>query len=345
MAGSTASGGSAPNWHLQSRRRAQPHESLLNDGGFREWTNVPPVGVPDVSAARLEPPALPPSRQARRRARSGLRRPWAFESLPRQPHIANQMKYGRRYEYEPQVSVASDPWGLGAGKRIVAPHEHAPVYDGRRHYPTAHGLQSTEEQQSRGVKCVPSRAKRAEAGGANPNQVAKHVSTGVEGVKMFPGSNSKDYNCWEPQDLHKAQGGDWGWNTQFGFRKVAKQPNGEQVRAAAHPVAWPLYPGYPPDREAATGTRIDYALARNGGIFASAVKGAFAHLAHPLTTSPRPLGPLAPSHTASFPRRAPGPRHLASQPRRRLRPHPSQPIHALPLPQVLSMLRTWLVLQ
>lgn len=62
------------------------------------------------------------------------------------------------------------------------------------------------------------------------------------------------------------------WNTACGFRKVARLPNGEPKRSLAHPVAWPAYPGYPPDREAATGTRIDYALARNGGHFGTAMK-------------------------------------------------------------------------
>ena len=100
---------------------------------------------------------------------------------------------------------------------------------------------------------------------SNPNTILKEfLPDRTQGVKMFAGQNDVDYNCWEPPNLNKAKGGDWNWNTKFGFRKVAMLPSGEPKRQLAHPVAWPGYPGYPPDREAATGTRIDYANAKYG---------------------------------------------------------------------------------
>ena len=102
---------------------------------------------------------------------------------------------------------------------------------------------------------------------SNPNTILKEfLPDRNEGVRMFEGRNDVDYNCWDPPNLHKAKGGDWNWNTQFGFRKVSKLDSGEPKRNLEHPVAWPSYPGYPPDRDAA-GTQVDYALARHGGYF------------------------------------------------------------------------------
>lgn len=81
------------------------------------------------------------------------------------------------------------------------------------------------------------------------------------------GQNDVNYRCWQADNLHKANGGDWNWNTQMGFRRVAHLPSGEPTRTLEHPVAWPGYAGYPPDRDNATGTRPDYALSRHGGYF------------------------------------------------------------------------------
>ena len=41
----------SPNWHLQTRQRAQTVESSLSRGGFSSWTDVPPVGVHDPQTA------------------------------------------------------------------------------------------------------------------------------------------------------------------------------------------------------------------------------------------------------------------------------------------------------
>ena len=40
-----------PNWHLQTKQRAQTVESSLSRGGFSAWTDVPPVGVHDPHTA------------------------------------------------------------------------------------------------------------------------------------------------------------------------------------------------------------------------------------------------------------------------------------------------------
>ena len=53
----------------------------------------------------------------------------------------------------------------------------------------------------------------------------------------------------------------------LGFRKVNMMPSGEPKRTEATPVAFPGYAGYPPDRDAATGTQLDYALKAHGGTF------------------------------------------------------------------------------
>ena len=75
---------------------------------------------------------------------------------------------------------------------------------------------------------------------------------------------------------HTARG-DWNWNNAqkggtsssrppaLGFRRVSIDERGEPKRSLEKPVAWPSYPGYPPDRDAATGTRIDYGVSRYGG--------------------------------------------------------------------------------
>ena len=44
-------GDTQPNWRLQTKRRIPSQPSVLNEGGFREWTNVPPVGMHDPHTA------------------------------------------------------------------------------------------------------------------------------------------------------------------------------------------------------------------------------------------------------------------------------------------------------
>jgi len=220
------------NWRLQSKRRIEPKPSVLDTGGFLSWTDVPPVGVTD-------------------------------------PHTRDQMRQGKATfpTFKPSVS-GNDPYKEAAGKRITRLPPQPTKYDERFHFPHMINARTTSEIEPRGVKQVDSRAKSMRRGESDPNTIITHVIPGrQEGVRMFPGGNDVDYNCWEPPNLNKAKGGDWNWNTKFGFRKVAKMDNGEPKRQLAHPVAWPSYPGYPPDRDAATDTRIDYALAKHGGTF------------------------------------------------------------------------------
>jgi len=227
-----STGDTSSNWRLQGKRRIEPRPSLLNGGGFASWTNVPPVGVPD-------------------------------------PHVADQMRQGKQTFPHFKHSVSgNDPYKEDAGKRITLLGEQPVKFDEKHHYPSLFNARNTKEIVPMGVRQVESRAKRMTAGHADPNTVVKQiVPSHPEGVRMYPGANDVGYNCWEPQDLKNARGGDWNWNTKFGFRKVAKMENGEPKRQLAHPVAWPSYPGYPPDRDAATDTRVDYALARHGGTF------------------------------------------------------------------------------
>jgi len=121
----------------------------------------------------------------------------------------------------------------------------------------------------RGVKRVQSRARRDERSVSDPNAIAGYGGDQKpESVKMFEGRNQVKYQAWKPQELDHAEYGDWNWNTQCGFRKVYMLPNGEPKRTESTPVAFPGYKGYPPDRQAGSNTRIDYALKVNGGSFA-----------------------------------------------------------------------------
>jgi len=223
-----------PGWRLQSRRTIEQPPSLLNTGGFRAWTNVPPVGQPD-------------------------------------PHTADQLRIGRKVFPHFQATPSShDPYKIGAGKRITTLAEQPYKWDEKHHFPGLANAQSHDEARSRGIKQVDSRAKRTTAGLSDPNSVVREFMPDRPiGVKMSnPNPNDVNYNCWEPQHLGKALHGDWNWNTRCGFRKVAHdEGTGEPLRNLEHPVAWPTYPGYPPDRQAGTNTRIDYALAKHGGTF------------------------------------------------------------------------------
>ena len=90
----------------------------------------------------------------------------------------------------------------------------------------------------------------------------------AEGVKITGADrNNVKYQCWRPENLNKAYGGDWNLNTRYGLRKLNLQPDGVPTRMKEEPVAWPSYAAYPPDRDPTSGRRIDYSLKKNGGIF------------------------------------------------------------------------------
>ncbi|KAL1508519.1 hypothetical protein AB1Y20_004619 [Prymnesium parvum] len=221
-------------WRLQSKKRATPSSpSLLSTGGFAAWTNVPPVGVPD-------------------------------------PHIQDQMRRGRASGPTLSSRMSVNPVDSQGGKRITTLSEHPAKIDSKRHFPHLANVTSSKEQVSRGIKQVHTPAKGIAATGSNPNSVARESHReSNQRVRMFPGRNDVAYNCWEPADLHKASNGDWNLNTKYGFRKVSMSESGEPKRSLEHPVAWPSFKGYPPDKDARSGVRIDYALERYGGIFRS----------------------------------------------------------------------------
>ena len=210
-----------PNWRLQHLGRADTSSSYLSSGGFAKWTDVPPVGVPD-------------------------------------PVIADQNRVGRRHLTGPTSGPALEPMN-DRGKRMASSHPGQPGSEGKRPFPEVAGVRSTNEVTYRGVKHVESRARRDTAGIADPNAVAAYGGDQKpESVKMYDGRNQVQYQAWKPDQLGKAEYGDWNWNTQQGFRRVYMTASGEPKRTDSTPVAFPGYKGYPPDRNAATGTRIDY---------------------------------------------------------------------------------------
>ena len=79
------------------------------------------------------------------------------------------------------------------------------------------------------------------------------------------GRNDVKYQCWRPEQLMNAYGGDWNLNTRYGLRKLGLMDNGVPKRMMETPIAWPSYAGYPPDRDG-NGKLIDYGLKQNGGI-------------------------------------------------------------------------------
>jgi hypothetical protein len=230
-----------PSWRLQHLGRVpnQTH-SVLGSGGFALWTDVPPVGVPD-------------------------------------PLQKGQMRFGIRTEATglcgPRSGFAPEPFPDN-GRRMVTQLVGYAGAEGKRAYPELSGARSTAEQNPRGLKRVESRARRDVPSHANPNEIAHHSTGGVdavsfrpEKVKMFPDRNQVSYRAWVPTELGRSEYGDWNWNQHLGFRRVQMMSDGEPKRSESHPVAFPGYKGYPPDRQAGTNTRIDYALKAHGGSF------------------------------------------------------------------------------
>lgn len=185
------------------------------------------------------------------------------------------MRSGRRVLHGPVSDHAPEPYA--GGKRIVGPHQSEGSYGGKRRFPELVGARSTAEISYGGLKRVESRARSDDPSLSDPNTSVKGSFAKPESVKMFQGTNQVNYKAWVPEGLKKAEYGDWGWNSRppvsmapgelpsgLGFRKVKLNDNREPVRGLEQPVAWPGYKGYPPAREAATNTRIDYALKMNG---------------------------------------------------------------------------------
>ena len=222
-----------PSWRLQKLKTVEtaPKSVMGGSGNFVFWTNVPKMPRDD-------------------------------------PVIADQLRFGRRPLHGPYSSPANEPFP-DAGKRQVGPQHSVAGPEGKRGFPGIVGARSTREttDQPSGLKRVASRARRDEPATSNPNSMVKDGTFKPESVKMFEGRNTVDYKAWVPTTLGKAEYGDWNWNQQLGFRRVKMMENGEPQRTLSHPVAFPGYKGYPPDRAAATNTRIDYALKAHGGTF------------------------------------------------------------------------------
>jgi hypothetical protein len=237
----------APSWSLQRKRSiemptgtpASASAKLFEGSFFQGWTDVP--------------------------------------FMPRQdPYISDQLRPGKRVDLVRPVSDhAQEPFA--GGKRIVGPHHSVGGFDGKRAFPHISGARCMTEVSYGGLKRVESRARSDVPSLADPNTAVKDATYKPESVKMFDGTNQVKYRCWQPQDLGKAEYGDWNWNSRppvsmapgegasgLGFRKVRLTESGEPRRSLEQPVAWPGYKGYPPALQAGTNTRIDYALKVNG---------------------------------------------------------------------------------
>ena len=237
----------APSWSLQRKRSiemptgtpASASAKLFEGSFFQGWTDVP--------------------------------------FMPRQdPYISDQLRPGKRVDLVRPVSDhAQEPFA--GGKRIVGPHHSVGGFEGKRAFPHISGARCMTEVSYGGLKRVESRARSDVPSLADPNTAVKDATYKPESVKMFDGTNQVKYRCWQPQDLGKAEYGDWNWNSRppvsmapgegasgLGFRKVRLTESGEPRRSLEQPVAWPGYKGYPPTLQAGTNTRIDYALKVNG---------------------------------------------------------------------------------
>lgn len=217
-----------PRWRLQSRARARTAESSLSTGGFAAWTDVPPVGTFDHQ-------------------------------------LADQTRYGRMH-FPGLPGHAREADLSAGGKRVVPERIPRDRAEGKRIF-TATASHSSEARQRRGG------LRRVHPPGppatANPNY--RHdvsLRPKPQGVRISGGGrNDVKYQCWRPEQLQSAFGGDWNLNTRYGVRKVTTLPNGVPKRAMETPVAWPSYAGYPPDRDPRTNKPVDYALSIHGGFF------------------------------------------------------------------------------
>ena len=220
-----------PNWHLQTRQRAQTVESSLSRGGFSAWTDVPPVGVRD--------PQLPdPASGARQH----------FVGLPGNCREASA--------------------GAG-GKRCIPEVRKADRPDGKRIFDTR-GDGSLVAPRPSGLRKVIPRGGIPPPGTADPNRAygGGNTTPKPDGVYInTEGRGEVKYQCWRPEQLVGAFGGDWNLNTRYGNRKVKVMSNGMPQRSMETPVAWPTYAGYPPSRDPVSKRTIDYALHPHGNTF------------------------------------------------------------------------------
>ena len=215
----------APSWRLQTKTRVGTAQSSLCAGGFAAWTDVPPVGIPD-------------------------------------PQLADQNRAGKlHFPTLPGYAPEADP--MAGGKRIVPERIPRDRPEGKRVFHTTGGL-STSAPRPGGLKRVHPPGPPSTA---DPNSACGAMRPPKpEGVKITPGGrNDVKYQCWRPEQLMNAYGGDWNLNTRYGLRKLGLMDNGVPKRMMETPIAWPSYAGYPPDRDA-NGKLIDYGLKQNGGI-------------------------------------------------------------------------------
>jgi len=222
----------SPNFRLQSRQRAQTVESSLSRGGFSSWTDVPPVGVHD-------------------------------------PQTANDNRFGRQHFLGLPGNCREAAPGAG-GKRCLPEVRARDRPDGKRIFDTR-GDGSLAPPRPSGLKKVIPRGGIPPPGTADPNLMYAGGVWAAKPEGVFTnkeGRGDVKYQCWRPEQLKSAFGGDWNLNTRYGNRKVNVMSNGVPTRSMETPVAWPAYAGYPPSRDPVTKQAIDYAMKPYGGRFA-----------------------------------------------------------------------------
>jgi len=90
---------------------------------------------------------------------------------------------------------------------------------------------------------------------SNPNSLAPPASTvRAEGKRAYPRADA-GYRIYVPQELPVP-------TRTPGVRVIADEA-GVPLRSHIKPVAWPQWPGYPPERDAKTGAKVDYALSKH----------------------------------------------------------------------------------
>lgn len=152
-----------PNWHLKSKRRVCPNSSLLNEGGFAAWTNVPAVGTRDP-----------------------------YNSVGGKPliRVFPGASNSRGHEF--------DATGIVGGRRIVRYERAAERPEGKRTYSAPPScLVGRESPHGRsGVRQVNARpAPRL----TNPNTMQSAKPPRPEGVRMV--HRTASYRIWQPDQL------------------------------------------------------------------------------------------------------------------------------------------------
>lgn len=151
------------------------------------------------------------------------------------PQLADQIRLGRlHFPSLPGYAREAD-LDVG-GKRIIPERVPRDRAEGKRIFSSSGELSASQPRPGglRRVNAPPPPAT------ANPNHMQGGGGPKPQGVRISAGGrNDVRYQCWRPEQLLDAFGGDWNLNTRYGVRKVAVMPNGVPKRMMATPVAWP----------------------------------------------------------------------------------------------------------